>query len=353
MDLLKIISMLMIIILHLEGHGGLLASVKYDQNNLFFSNYSLAWLLEILAFGAVNCYAIASGYLSWNSQQSYAKLAYFWLQILFYSLIITFLFSLYHNISIKEWISSFFPITHRKYWYASAYFGLFLLMPILNIYLQKVNKNALKVNLIVMLVLIVILPTYFKKDPYIVSNGYSVLWLGLMYLVGGYLAKFGINLKKEYAISLFIFFSILTWLNKIVVEYFNNAYAMKIEMINLISYTSPTIVFAALCLVIFCTQIKIASEKLAKLIILFSSASFGVYLIHEHNLVRSNFIVGISKTFAQDNVLLMLIKIIGIALLIFILCALIDIQREKLFKKLGVLDKLRKIEQRFKQYLQS
>lgn len=58
-DLLRIISMIMIVTLHLLGHGGIL-------NNLepFTSGHYSAWTLEIIAYCAVNCYALISGYVS-------------------------------------------------------------------------------------------------------------------------------------------------------------------------------------------------------------------------------------------------------------------------------------------------
>ena len=66
-DLLKIVSMLMIVTLHMLGHGGVL-----DNMPPMSRCYQVAWLIEIACYGAVNCYALASGFLtvtfasSWN-----------------------------------------------------------------------------------------------------------------------------------------------------------------------------------------------------------------------------------------------------------------------------------------------
>lgn len=52
-DLLKIVSMLMIVTLHMLGHGGVL-----DNMPPMSRCYQVAWLIEIACYGAVNCYAL-------------------------------------------------------------------------------------------------------------------------------------------------------------------------------------------------------------------------------------------------------------------------------------------------------
>lgn len=81
-DLLKIVSMLMIVTLHMLGHGGVL-----DDMPPMSRCYQVAWLIEIACYGAVNCYALASGFLT--ARCNIRKLMELWLQVMFYSLLIT------------------------------------------------------------------------------------------------------------------------------------------------------------------------------------------------------------------------------------------------------------------------
>ena len=55
---LRILSMYMVAVLHTLGQGGILGSFK--QGDLSFS---IAWFLETAAFGAVDCFALISGYV--------------------------------------------------------------------------------------------------------------------------------------------------------------------------------------------------------------------------------------------------------------------------------------------------
>ena len=77
-DLLKIVSMLMIVTLHMLGHGGVL-----DNMPPMSRCYQVAWLIEIACYGAVNCYALASGFLT--ARCNIRKLMELWLQVMFYS----------------------------------------------------------------------------------------------------------------------------------------------------------------------------------------------------------------------------------------------------------------------------
>lgn len=109
-DLLKIVSMLMIVTLHMLGHGGVL-----DDMPPMSRCYQVAWLIEIACYGAVNCYALASGFLT--ARCNIRKLMELWLQVMFYSLMITIVMDctvLHGTISREEWILFIFSCYIRK-----------------------------------------------------------------------------------------------------------------------------------------------------------------------------------------------------------------------------------------------
>ena len=85
---LRILSMYMVAVLHTLGQGGILGSFK--QGDLSFS---IAWFLETAAFGAVDCFALISGYVGYHSHFRYKKGMRLWFQTFFYTLGITILFA--------------------------------------------------------------------------------------------------------------------------------------------------------------------------------------------------------------------------------------------------------------------
>ena len=54
------------------------------KSDLSFTNFSLVWFLEILAYPAVNCFVLISGYVGYREHQVYPKLQNF-LSPLFHS----------------------------------------------------------------------------------------------------------------------------------------------------------------------------------------------------------------------------------------------------------------------------
>ena len=62
-DLLRILSMFMVVLLHVNNFGGLLG--HYDANSL---GYVFVWFSEAFAICAVNVYAMISGYVLLNSK---------------------------------------------------------------------------------------------------------------------------------------------------------------------------------------------------------------------------------------------------------------------------------------------
>ena len=102
-DFLRMISMIMIVMLHTLGHGGILRSVSFLS-----VHYQIAWLLEVIAFGAVNTYAMISGFVSVDSHFKISNILILWLQVLFYGILINtvFFFLLPESRNTSGWIQA-------------------------------------------------------------------------------------------------------------------------------------------------------------------------------------------------------------------------------------------------------
>lgn len=349
-DLLRVLCMFLIVILHVLGKGGIL-----DNATPLSSHYWLAWLLEMVALCSVNCYAIISGYVMYKSDWKISKLFELWLRIIFYTLLITILMSLiYSNIgSVKIFINALFPISRVQYWYLTAYFGLFMLIPIFNIAIEKLEKNKLKYSLLFMGLLMIILPFFLRTDAYNLNWGYSTLWLCLLYLLGGYFAKYDILSKINKKISLILFSSaiMVTFLAKVILEYFSNNFFGQIRFGNIfISFTSPTIILAAIFLFSYFIKFK-PIEKFKKVISFLAPLSLSVYIIHVNPLIYNNIINGLSLPFLKSNSLIMIFQVILTTLIIFAICIAIDYLRLLLFNKLKIKERCSNVEKKMFKFL--
>ena len=338
-DLLKIVSMLMVIILHILGHGGMLKKVPFLS-----AKYEMLWLLEISCFCAVNCYALASGYVGCCSRYRYSNLILLWLRVLFYTIIITTIFFMVlPSMNTSEtWVNAFFPVSMVQYWYFSAYVLLFFFIPFLNIVIKTLSKKQMEISLGFLFVLFSVLPSIFKKDIFIIVKGYSGLWLIFLYLVGGYLRKYHPlkKIEKVSLISRYLGLIFLTWLVKFCEEFFTQR---SFSDDYLVTYNSLTIAISSVFLLCFFERLKL-SLKVIKVIKIFAPAVFSVYLIHVHPLIWK-YVWHNAFLFLTDYPLpLMLISIIVIACIVFLVCCIIDFIREILFKQLCLKDKLSNFE---------
>ncbi len=331
-DILRVLSIFMVIILHLLGHGGVLEGVKRDS-----ANYYVAWFMEAAAFGAVNIFAMISGYLMIKKRFKLSRIISFWLQVFFYSLVI---YVIGATIFKKEFsIKAFMPVTFKQYWYFSAYFALSFLMPFLNKLLNMLNKRDYSILVVILFILFSCIS--FVDDTFNIGGGYSIIWLCVMYIFGGYIYNYGKYIKISKLLLILIYFGsvALTLLSRYLIPFVPSKLYWKENMIGVLySYVSPTIVLASVALIMLFAKIKV-SKPIGKIFAFLSPLSFGIYLIHEHPLIRKYIILTSLSKYANINGLLLVVLVIGCALAIYLACGIIEYLRTLLFK-LTRIDKL-------------
>lgn len=334
-DLLRMVSMFMVVVLHVLGQGGILAAVE----KLSFG-YWLVWTLETACYCAVNCFALISGYTMSASGPKVSRLAEVWLQTVCYTVLITgaFFFLVPAAGSTGLLLSALFPITRKHYWYISAYFGLYLLSPLLNAAIAAAGKKSLAAVLSAAFVFLSLLPTVFQTDPYVLNEGYSLLWLCLLYLAGGFVRKYDVlsNVRRRTGWLLFFSMVLFTLLVKALLEYtvWHTAGVFRSGGF-LIRYTSPTITLAAVGLLLVCGR-QTLSPAAQKAVAVLAPASLGVYLIHVCSPVWNHLFKGFSVVFLQYHPLLMLILVLLSALAVYAGCSLVDLLRIRIFHLLHI-----------------
>ena len=278
---------------------------------IFSLKYEISWLLEVASYCAVNCYGIISGYVMINSKYKFERIISLWFEVITYSVMIYLLFLVFEpsKFSFKELINCCTPTFSEKYWYFTSYFGMFILIPVLNNIVHIMKKNHLDKVMFVGTIIFGALPLFRRADPFKINYGYSMIWLCFLYVIGGYIKKYEIDKKISVKISAVGYFTcvIVTWLSKLVIELLTKRVIGRAAGgAMLIKYTSPTIIFAGIFLVLFFVKIEINSNIFKKGISMFAPTSFAVYLIHEHNSVSGKFILNKFAALLDLNVVLML-----------------------------------------------
>ncbi len=346
-EALRIISMLMVVILHVLGQGGILGNAEYLS-----VQYHVAWLLEIICYCAVNCYALISGYVMIDTNYKYKKYLLTWFHVFIYSIGITLIFMLWNSqsVSLEILVKSFFPVLGRRWWYFTAYTGVYFLVPFLNTMINGLDKKkiySLCITLIVMFSLLSTIVWRFWGDLFGTQDGYSMLWLVVLYILGASYKKCQSDMENRFKnISKM---TTIVWIVCIVItftlhnlgRYLPDGFHGKETLVNsLITYISPTVLGCACCMLVVFSRLKISSSKWKRCVSRISRLSFGVYLIHVHPLVWQ----WLSKRFvslATMPVWKMLLGITISSLFIFLLCICVDAIRYKLFQLLKLRERLR------------
>lgn len=329
-DLLRIASMYMVVVLHILKQGGILENLP-----VLSVRYETAWFLEIACYGAVNCYALISGYVGLEAQHKYTALVKLWLQVFFYTTLLTLgIWIIRPELVGKEQIrQALLPVVGDNYWYFTAYFPLFFIMPVLNHVVHTMPQKQLKIILIQIFMLFSIVQTVFVKDIFGTSSGYSFLWLAYLYVLGAYIKKYGLltKLSKWQLASCYLGMVIVTWTTKYLVEYFLVPVSDEVKNGNwFVKYTSPTIVIGAIALLLLCSELEI--RKGVGVIRFLSPLSFGVYLIHVHPLIWRHVMDLRFVAYTEFGTVKMMFLILATAFGIYIVCSLLDMIRYYLFK---------------------
>jgi len=73
-----------------------------------------------------------------------------------------------------------------------------------------------------------------------------------------------------------------------------------------------------------------------KIVVALSNATFGVYLIHENVFVRENVISKVSGIVSNTNVSIGICVLFVIVIVVYLLCSILELVRQKIFSALNV-----------------
>ena len=163
---------------------------------------------------------------------------------------------------------------------------MYLLLPFINEGIKNINKTTFR-NIIIFFVLFYsiyqTIAKIFRKNGFMfLNNGYSIMWLIVLYIIGAYFGKYEKNENKEcfcyfLSLSLIYFFSSLITASVYFNIRENNKYIPNKLLIN---YLSPTILCQAISLLSLFSKLNISNNNCRKIITFFNPLNFGSIIIH-------------------------------------------------------------------------
>jgi surface polysaccharide O-acyltransferase-like enzyme len=332
-ELLRIITMAMIVLCHFATYGKFnffdFSGSVFTVSRLWWCFISLGGNLGVIVFVLISGY-----YLIENSGLSFRKVSKLWGQVFFYSCIVGVIVFVTNDykIGLKSIARTILPITFEQWWFASAYMILFIIHPIINHLLLILSKKDYQKLLAVLIVIWQIIPTFTAQ----MNQSNPLIQFVMWYAIGGYIKLYGLNPKLKskhylvlYAIlELIIFSSALAFL---FLEYKWSLFGRYTAFFY--SKRSILTLLSAICLFMtFATAQRTYSVVINKL----ASATFGVYLLHESEVMR---ILLWEKVFNDVN-WIQTWRVIFYSLLVLVavysIGTIVDLIRQAIFEKAWV-----------------
>ena len=333
-ELLRIVAMVMIVVLHYLNKGNLVTAYTSDSSAV---NYA-AHFIQAFCIVSVNCYVLLSGYFLVESAWKPGRVVSLAAQILFYSVLIPIALACvgavsFGDLSIYDWLNFVLPIETEHYWFATAYLIMYLFAPLLAAGVRAVEKRTLQIIIVVLLfyysVWKSILPVVIATD----RHGYEYGWFLFLFLVAAYIRLYGCPFldKKRNAVLLYLGMGVCIFLLTVVsgiLAHTLDSFAYYMDMTT--SYNHILCLLGAVGFFMIFKNMKSWEGKAAALIRRLAPYTFGVYLLHEHMLVRYEWMRWLGVERVQGS-FLFVPHMIGCVLLVYATGTAVDFVRAHLF----------------------
>jgi len=334
-ELLRIISMMMIISLHFWGH-----CVDISNVEMFSFTYFFGWFFRGLSHVAVNVYVLISAYFLCKSSFKFNKLIKLILEVWFYSVLIYALCCITGKTtpSFGGILHAGLPILFGEYWFATIYVGMYIISPFLNKALSAFDKKEMGRLIWVLLLLFSLIPNILFYSKWLnFGEGYGIVWFVVLYSIGTYIREY-VNIEelrknKRELYSLCALFLFLPVISKALIAAVTTLIIGHQVASGAFFLNNSVIILPASVLVLLTfLSLGIRSEGgvFSKCVNFIAGSCFAVYLIHDNNRVRND-LWDFVYSHLDVNSLNIVWQYFSWIIVIFVICVLIDLFRRLLF----------------------
>lgn len=319
--------MFFIVVYHCLTHG---VGSKFFFNTddvVSLTNVIVSDLLLVFGSIAVNLYVMTSGYFLSDVSFKFSRIIRTWVNACFYSFCIPLLLMLISvtPFDIMTLSKSFFPLSSNTYWYVTQYIGLLILSPFLSILARNMAYRQF-IGLLVggAFLCMAVIPDFPLGKHYYVAHGNSVWSFSYLFMVAAFIRNYVEKISNIILISAICLLTIVIWICELVG-------GLQNEMLHLywLDYNGLVTILSVLVFIIF-RQMQIPVSWFWNMVVRIAPYTFGVYLIHDHLMLRDRLWPAINISSLRD--LWTFIPIVfAICLLIFLTCVVFDAIRKILF----------------------
>lgn len=303
-ELLRVLAMVMVIVMHFLARSDSLPAPELPLSGVRLTGS----FLEIFCLSAVNVYVLIAGYFGVKSRFKVSKAAGFLCRVWFYALLVPVILTIF-GISTKGqelgaygWIQYLFPIETEHYWFATSYFMLYLLTPVLNTAVKNMPKKRLQVTLACLFILFSgiksISPVVFVFDKY----GYDMAWFVCVYLLAAYLSLYGWDLFEKKGWLIYILCALASYGINTAMWFLSQKWdSFRYYFTVPYHYNYLLCLLGAVGLFYGFSRVSVREGAGAGAIRKLGNLCFGVYLLHEHVDLRDRWYVWLREVINPEK----------------------------------------------------
>ena len=340
-EVLRTLAMFFIVVIHCLTHGigagyGFKTTNPSTLLNVLFSDFLL-----IFSSVAVNLYVMISGFFLVDLSFKISRIVRTWTITCFYSCMITILFMSFNIVPINliSLGKSFFPLSTDTYWFVTQYIGVLILSPFLIIVMKQLSyRQYLYLLMGGAFLCVSIIPDFPLAKRFHVAHGNSVWFFAYLFFISGFIKHHLKRISTSRLLTLTVLVILLLFGCEVILGYGGGEIHLHWLDHNGLPFILTVLVF------VIVRQFKVPDNTFWKILIKFAPYTFGVYLIHDHLLVREWFWSTASIPSYCENSFFPLI-VIGLCSTVFVLCVPIEAFRKKLFSFFNIDKKISKLDQ--------
>lgn len=286
LELLRCVAMMMVVVLHYLGKGGLLPDLTGKSIG---SAGTVSWLLETFCIVAVNLYMFISGYLLCTSSFKLSRLLRLLLQLWLYSAVFGVLAAATGIVAetpvdTHYFLTLLFPVSMGHYWFLTAYVFLYLLLPFLGLAVKRMTKQQLQTAIFLLLIMFCVLKSVLPLRLEMDEKGYDCLWYVCVFVTAAYIRRFGIGVlkKRGRGLCLYVACCLLAFAGTMTLRFIFIRTGSIGRMTGMCLEYNHILPFLG-ALGLFCAFLQMEIKgKAADIIKKIGPYTLGVYLLHEN-----------------------------------------------------------------------
>lgn len=201
--------------------------------------------------------------------------------------------------------------------------------PLLNIALNKMNKEQHFRVICASIMIFSVLPIVLFWSKGVLSDGKDIMWFLTLYIIAAYIRKYDVSIKNKAVINFFLISIMGTVFLETSIKGF--AQLIHIPTPEKIMFFNNQFFILSASVLLFLGVRNISMNKVSNTLSKMGGLTFGVYLLHDNDLLREHIWGIVNAPRFLDNLGLEILYMILVISLIFTGGCIVEFIRQKVF----------------------